>query len=74
MKSNGSIDAWNQIINSTAVLRFINTTAVRKAKIVYNFGLSECNGVKNMHLDLLCTNLTLKAPQMKIAKLAKHMF
>ena len=25
---------------------FLNTIALRKAKIVYNFGLSECNRVK----------------------------
>ena len=26
-----------------------NTIALRKAKIVYNFGLSECNRVKEIH-------------------------
>ena len=35
-----------------------NPIALRQAKIVYNFGLSECNGVKNgecerMNQDLL---------------------
>ena len=34
---------------------FVNPIALRKAKIVYNFGLSECNKVKkvNMHRVLI---------------------
>ena len=31
---------------------FINPIALRKAKIVYNFGLSECNRVKETHSSL----------------------
>ena len=31
----------------------LNPVALRKAKIVYNFGLSECNRVKT-HLNSLC--------------------
>ena len=30
----------------------LNPIALRKAKIVYNFDLSECNRVKNLHSDL----------------------
>ena len=29
------------------IFNFFNPIALRKAKIVYNFGLSECNRVKN---------------------------
>ena len=29
---------------------FLNPTALRKAKIVYNFGLSECNSVRTVIL------------------------
>ena len=32
---------------------FINPTAPRKAKIVYNFGLSECNRVKQAYMQFL---------------------
>ena len=32
-------------------IALINPVALRKAKIVYNFGLSECNRVKQMNLS-----------------------
>ena len=34
------------------VIAYINPIALRKAKIVYNFGLSECNRVKNQSLTI----------------------
>ena len=36
-----------------------NPTALRKAKIVYNFGLSECNRVKVIHTEFSMTVLFL---------------
>ena len=35
---------------------FLNTIALRKAKIVYSFGLSECNRVKDFALCPLIVN------------------
>ena len=33
-------------LNGAVKQSFLNPTALRKTKIVYNFGLSECNRVK----------------------------
>ena len=38
--------SWCLLHNLICVVHF-NSTALRKAKIVYNFGLSECNRVKD---------------------------
>ena len=35
-----------QLDNKTSMFWLLNPIALRKAKIVYNFGLSECNRVK----------------------------
>ena len=40
------------LLLALAVHTNINPTALRKAKIVYNFGLSECNRVKQPHCVL----------------------
>ena len=37
---------------------YLNPTALRKAKIVYNFGLSECNRVKDG--DVQIENMSTK--------------
>ena len=34
----------------SALIVLLNPIALRKAKIVYNFGFSECNRVKNSRL------------------------
>ena len=50
----------------------LNPIALRKAKIVYNFGLSECNRVKRKNFLLGQQNscfYTKKAAKMKTARL-----
>ena len=38
--------AWSSLIRACFAASSFNPIALRKAKIVYNFGLSECNRVK----------------------------
>ena len=38
----------------------VNPIALRKVKIVYNFGLSECNTVKSAQYDLNTKERTVK--------------
>ena len=42
---------WDEWINFQVFLPYFNSIALRKAKIVYNFGLSECNRVKGRQLQ-----------------------
>ena len=37
------------VSNGSVTYDFVNSIALRKAKIVYNFGLSECNRVKRLN-------------------------
>ena len=37
---------WKYLEQQTSEYKTLNPIALRKAKIVYNFGLSECNRVK----------------------------
>ena len=39
-------------MKSRNLFPFVNPIALRKVKIVYNFGLSECNRVKNWQKDM----------------------
>ena len=41
--------SYNQLISHK---RDLNPIALRRAKIAYNFGLSECNRVKQLAFDL----------------------
>ena len=43
----------------------LNPNALRKAKIVYNFGLSECNRVKGRNLFIVEQTLLLRADQFR---------
>ena len=43
----------NQLQSKTLRMTIVNSIALRKAKIAYNFGLSECNRVKE------CSNLSI---------------
>ena len=43
-------------LNESLTDDFINPIALRKAKIVYNFGLSECNRVKLDNNQTLIVN------------------
>ena len=47
MESNTAIFIFFFLLNST-----FNSIALRKTKIVYNFGLSECNRVKEINMLL----------------------
>ena len=44
----------------------VNPIALRKAKIVYNFGLSECNRVKGTNFHLLAYILHLMSRFSKV--------
>ena len=44
----GFEDNVSYSLKKTYFPKFINTFALRKAKIIYNFGLSECNRVKTV--------------------------
>ena len=41
-----------QFVTVSIIFLWLNPIALRKAKIVYNFGLSECNRVKILHVCL----------------------
>ena len=43
-----------------------NPTALRKAKIVYSFGLSECNRVKDVILSMLDKLMNVRYPYIHI--------